>query len=442
MVKNKRDRWSSSSSEDEDDDIKTTKTKNQTRATRQRGVRQERQSSSEKPKTTPLIQAVAATATIITGDDTTKATLSSDAAPLHLRTHDGSSSRPSSLPLHNPLLHGCRSVYDTYDRISRVSEGTYGVVWKARDLATNDIVALKQIKFNVLTDDEQRMASSTQNKEGFPLVALREVNVLLSLSHESIVSVREMVVGDGLDKVFMVMEFFEFDLKDGIDRFDGALAQSELKGILQQVLSAVDYMHAKWYLHRDIKTSNILVHRSDGRIALADFGLARRYQDPPQALTQLVVTLWYRAPELLFGECRYGPPVDMWSVGCTFGELIRREAIMPGQGELDQIDQIFSMVGVPTPESWPSFENLPNAGLFRWKPRLQKDLLLPKLFPIASPTSGGSKQAFLDANGYDLLQRMLTCDPGQRITAKQALEHAYFTQGVQPTMPHFFSASE
>lgn len=407
----KRDRWSSSSEDDEDDDDKKTKKKQSQSAPQ--GGGQQKQQSPAKAKT-PLLQTAAT-------DDT--------ASGGGLR---GVSSA-SSLPFHNPLLQGCRSVYETYDRISRVSEGTYGVVWKARDLATNDIVALKQIKFNV----DERVAST--QKEGFPLVALREVNVLLSLSHESIVSVREMVVGDGMDKVFMVMEFFEFDLKDGIDRFDGALAQSELKGILQQVLSAVEYMHSKWYLHRDIKTSNILVHRS-GRIALADFGLARRYQEPPQALTQLVVTLWYRAPELLFGECRYGPPVDMWSVGCTFGELIRREPVMPGQGELDQIDQIFSMVGVPTKETWPTFEDLPNAGLFRWKPRLQKDLLLPKQFPIASPMSG--KQAFLDANGYDLLQRLLTCDPAQRITAKQALEHAYFTQGVQPTMPHFFSASE
>jgi len=334
---------------------------------------------------------------------------------------------PSSLPRHNPLLQGCRSVYDSYDRISRVSEGTYGVVWKAKDFATDEIVALKQIKFDV-----------NANKEGFPVTALREINVLLALSHESIVSVREMVVGDAIDKVFMVMEFFEFDLKVGIDRFDGALAQSELKGIMQQILSAAQHMHSKWYLHRDLKTSNILVHRT-GRIALADFGLARRFQDPPRALTQLVVTLWYRAPELLFGESHYGPAIDMWSIGCIFGELICKDAVMQGQGELDQIDQIFSLVGVPDEMTWPSFEKLPNAGMFRWKPRKEEELLLPKKFPIAAPVS--ANQAFLDGNGYNLLSQLLTLDPAKRITAAVALAHPYFSQGVAPKIPRFFSAS-
>jgi cell division cycle 2-like len=336
-------------------------------------------------------------------------------------------SRSQSLPLHNPLLQGCRSVYDTYDRMARVNEGTYGIVWKAKDLATDEVVALKQIKFDV-----------NDSKEGFPVTALREINVLLALSHESIVSVKEMVVGAAMDKVFMVMELFEFDLKDGIQRFDGALAQSELKGIMQQILSAAHHMHSKWYLHRDLKTSNILVHRT-GRIALADFGLARRFQDPLRPLTQLVVTLWYRAPELLFGESRYGPAVDMWSVGCIFGELICKEAVMQGQGELDQIDQIFALVGVPNEETWPSFEELPNAGMFRWKPRRQEDLLLPRKFPIASPVS--ANQAFLDTNGYNLLSKLLTLDPGKRISAQGCLDHPYFCHGVAPTTPRFFSAS-
>jgi cell division cycle 2-like protein len=333
----------------------------------------------------------------------------------------------SLLPHHNPLLQGCRSVYDTYDRIARVSEGAYGVVWKARDLATDEIVALKQIKFDAAV-----------SKEGFPVTALREISVLLALSHESIVTVKEMVVGDAMDKAFMVMEFFEFDLKDGILKFDGALAQSELKGIMQQILAGTQHMHAKWFLHRDLKTSNILVHKS-GRIALADFGLARRYQDPPRAMTQLVVTLWYRAPELLFGEACYGPAVDMWSIGCIFGELITKDAIMPGQGELDQIDQIFSLVGVPNESNWPSFGKLPNAGLFRWKAKKEQDLLLRKKFPVASPVS--ANQAFLDGNGYDLLEKLLTLDPAMRLSASQALEHPYFDQGVTPQTPRFFSAS-
>lgn len=336
-----------------------------------------------------------------------------------------SSSKPSQqqlLPLHNPLIQGCRSVYDTYDRIGHVSEGTYGIVWKARDLATDEIVALKQIKFAV-----------DVRKEGFPVTALREINVLLALSHENIVSVREMVVGGSVEQVYMVMEFFEFDLKQGLDRYEGALSQGELKGILQQILRGLSHMHASWYLHRDLKTSNILVHRS-GRVALADYGLARRYEDPLQHLTVPVVTLWYRSPELLLGETRYGPAVDVWATGCIFGELIAKDCILQGEGEIDQLDQIFSLLGAPSEENWPDHKKLPHSGILRWKG--SKDSTLSERFPVARPVS--SQQAFLDAHGFAMLEAMLQLDPSQRISAAQALEHAYFREGVSPTVPRFF----
>lgn len=385
--------------------------------------------------------------------------------PQSSQSHDDDSVT-LSFPLHNPLLQGCRSVYDTYERIERVSEGTYGVVWKTRDLATGTLTALKQIKFHAATDSYAAVTSNNVWKEGFPVTALREISVLLALQHEAIVSVKEMVVGDAPDKVFMVMEFFECDLKDALRKSSagGPLAQSELKGILQQILTGTAYMHDKWYFHRDLKPSNILVKMSctlpaasssGGRIALADFGLARRYQDPAVNMTLPVVTLWYRAPELLFGESRYGPAIDMWSIGCIMGELIRSgcgnvntdnedydddcNAILKGQGEVDQIDQIFSLVGVPNETVWPSFQQLPNAGLLRWKAIPDTDILLRKKFPIASSTS--SHQTFLDANGYRLLQQLLTLDPSQRITAAQALSHAYFTQGVAPQIPRFFAST-
>ena len=329
-------------------------------------------------------------------------------------------------PRHNPLTLGCRSVYDVYERLARVSEGTYGVVWKARDLATKEIVALKQIKFDF----------EMQKNQGFPVTALREINVLLALSHESIVSVKEMVVGTGNDKVFMVMEYYELDLQAAMKekrRYPNVLRQAELKGIMKQILGGASHMHNLWFLHRDLKPSNLLVHRS-GRVALGDFGLARRYEDPPRALTQLVVTLWYRAPELLFGEARYGPAIDVWSLGCIFGELICQEAIMQGQGELDQVDKIFSMVGAPTDDNWPAFSKLPCAGMFRWKN--PSEIELPKRFPINAPPH--FRQTFLDGNGFDLLSKMLALDPVRRITAEQALAHPYFTTGVKAELPVFF----
>lgn len=447
----KRDRWASSSEEDEKEQAPVAKKK-----------AEKKKQALETPKTDASISA--------------------------------RNNKKPHFPLHNPLLQGCRSVYDTYERLERISEGTYGVVWKARDFATNEIVALKQIKFHATTSEASSYTTTNATwKEGFPVTALREINVLMALSqHENIVSVREMVVGsinksnnNGImDKVFMVMEFLDCDLKDALRRgaSSGPLAQSELKGILQQILAGTQYMHSKWHLHRDLKPSNILVKMSTtdssaksggGRIALADFGLARKYQDPAVAMTLPVVTLWYRAPELLFGQARYGPAVDMWSIGCIMGELIQSggssssisamqkiqqihtnghnddedeeedcNAIMKGQGELDQINQIFSFVGTPNETTWPDFDKLPNSGLLRWKTVPDADILLPKQFRAAGVVATtSSTQTFLDSNGYNLLKQMLMLDPAQRITADQAVAHPYFTEGVAPQLPHFFTST-
>lgn len=337
------------------------------------------------------------------------------------RGSDELSSITARLPKHNPLLSGCRSVYSCYERLARLDEGTYGVVWKARDTATDETVALKQIKFD-----------QVMTKEGFPMTALREISVLLDLSHECIVTVREMVVGDAFDKVFMVMEFMEMDLQEAIKRSGHApFPQSELKNMMFQVLSAMNHIHEKWYVHRDMKTSNILVHQS-GKIALCDFGLARKYQMPLKALTQMVITLWYRPPELLFGEHIYGPEVDMWSIGCIFGELLKKEAMLQGRGELDQLDKIFKLLGTPNDESWPGFRSLPNARTFRWKPRDGSQL--GKVFPVNTFTGG---QTYLDSNGLDLLAKLLTLNPRKRITAADALEHSYFKEGVEKQVPRF-----
>ena len=255
-----------------------------------------------------------------------------------------SSLSSSSYRTHNSLLQGCRSIYTSYERLSHLDEGSYGVVWKAKCLKTNDVVAIKQIKFdNELT------------KDGFPISALREISVLLSLSHTNIIPVYEMVIGSTPDKVFMVMECMECDLQTAMttrhqssqsnsqsqqqqqQQQQQPFAQSEIKCMMHQLLLAVSHVHNHWYMHRDVKTSNILIHNS-GRLALCDFGLARKYVLPintNKAMTSMVVTLWYRSIELLFGEVFYGPEVDIWSVGCVFGELLCKDAILKGNGELD-----------------------------------------------------------------------------------------------------------
>ena len=169
--------------------------------------------------------------------------------------------------VHNPLLDGCRSVYDTYERIEKISEGTYGIVWKARDLTAScssssgggggggadkernkeeeeEIVALKQIKFD----------SNVENQQGFPVTALREINVLMELfGHRNLVSVKEMVVGSNMrHQIYMVMEYFDLDLCQAMSKrvYPNVLRQGELKGVLQQILQGMSYMHSKYYMHR------------------------------------------------------------------------------------------------------------------------------------------------------------------------------------------------
>lgn len=122
------------------------------------------------------------------------------------------------------------------------------------------------------------------------------------------------------------------------------------------------------------------------------------------------------------------------SIGCIFGELITKEAMIQGQGELDQTDKIFRLVGAPTEENWPGFSKLPNTSIFRWKKGKEKPLL-PLKYPVNSPSGG---QSFLDNNGFDLLSKLLTLDPERRISAEEALRHAYFHEGVPRQTPHFF----
>jgi cell division cycle 2-like len=427
----KRDRWASSSDEDE-------------------AVVPRNKKAVDGKKNKKSTQAVAAAAAVT-------AVATASASPL-LVVHHHHQERPPCLR-HNPLLHGCRSVYDTYEQIQRLNEGAYGVVWKARDLATGEICALKQIKFHAELEHSSSMNPRQLWKEGFPVTALREISVLLALSHENVVSVKEMVIGDGMDKVYMVMELFDCDLKDALrlaaSAGGGPLSQSNLKGILQQILTGLAHVHAKQYLHRDMKPSNLLVQRKTGRIALADFGLARRYYDPATvSMTLPVVTLWYRAPELLFGEAKYGPSIDIWSVGCIFGELIQSggnyssvedddddnedegNAIMKGRGEIDQIDQIFSLLGGPTEANWPLFASLPNASLLRWKSADE-----PQFHKVFRSSIASSQASFLDGNGLDLLHSMLRLNPRHRITAQAALDHVYFQEGVKPSIPHYFTAA-
>ncbi|KAJ6977680.1 hypothetical protein NC653_029547 [Populus alba x Populus x berolinensis] len=309
------------------------------------------------------------------------------------------------------MLEGCRSVFE-YERLNEINEGTYGKVYKARDKKTGEFVALKKVKMNVGRD-------KYLEEYGFPLTSLREINILMSFDHPSIVRVKEVVMGD-LDSVFMVMEYMEHDLKGLMQAMKQPFSTSEVKCLMLQLLEGVKYLHDNWVLHRDLKTSNLLFN-NQGELKVCDFGMSRQYGSPLKPYTSLVVTLWYRAPELLLGAKKYSTAVDMWSVGCIMAEMLTKEPLFTGKGEIDQLDKIFKTLGTPNETIWPGLSKLPGAKAnFVKQPYNQ----LRKKFPF-TPFTGSP---VLSDSGFDLLNSLLTYDPEKRITADDALNHPWFNE--------------
>ncbi|KAK8844695.1 hypothetical protein IAR55_006544 [Kwoniella newhampshirensis] len=312
---------------------------------------------------------------------------------------------------HPPLI-SCRSVYN-YTRLNHIEEGTYGVVFRARCNETGQIYALKKLKLD-------------EEKQGFPITSLREVMALMvSGDHENVVGIKEIVVGDTLNQIFIVMPFIEHDLKTLLADMPHPFLQSEVKTIMLQLLSAVAHCHSNWILHRDLKTSNLLMNNR-GQIKVADFGLARKFGDPLGEMTQLVVTLWYRSPELLLGAKEYSTAVDMWSIGCIFAELMQGEPLFPGRGEIDQINRIYQLLGRPNDELWPGYSSLP---------------LVQKLNPVG-PMFSTLRQKFrhLSYEGHNLLSALLCYDPDRRLSAEEAGKHLYFDESPLPKHPDLFAS--
>ncbi|KAJ1410612.1 Serine/threonine-protein kinase, active site [Sesbania bispinosa] len=340
--------------------------------------------------------------------------------PSYTDSEDGDDSSETPEPPAPPhrvvnMLQGCRSV-DEFERLNKIDEGTYGVVYRARDKKTGEIVALKKVKME-------------KEKEGFPLTSLREINILLSFHHPSVVDVKEVVVGSNLDSIFMVMEYMEHDLKGLMESMKQPFSQSEVKCLMLQLLEGVKYLHDNWVLHRDLKTSNLLLNNR-GELKICDFGLARQYGSPLKPYTQLVVTLWYRAPELLLGTKQYSTAIDMWSLGCIMAELLSKEPLFNGKTEFDQLDKIFRILGTPNETIWPGFSELPRVKVNFVKHQYN---LLRKKFPATSFTGS----PVLSDSGFDLLNKLLTYDPEKRITAEDALNHEWFREVPLPKSKEF-----
>ncbi|CAD5115197.1 DgyrCDS4191 [Dimorphilus gyrociliatus] len=218
-------------------------------------------------------------------------------------------------------------IIDDYTKIEKIGEGTYGVVYKAKHKHTNEIVALKKIRLE-------------NEDEGVPSTAIREISLLKELQHPNIVCLQDVLMEE--NKIYLVFEYLTMDLKKYMDALPkGELLPPDLvQSYLYQILDGVLFCHERRVLHRDLKPQNLLIDKN-GAIKLADFGLARAFGVPVRVYTHEVVTLWYRAPEVLLGSARYSTPVDMWSIGCIFAEMSNRKPLFQGDSEIDQILRIF-----------------------------------------------------------------------------------------------------
>ncbi|QLQ78614.1 hypothetical protein HG537_0A08610 [Torulaspora globosa] len=327
-------------------------------------------------------------------------------------------------------VYGCTKFSGHYKEEKKLGQGTFGEVYKGTHLETQRQVAMKKIIINV-------------EKDLFPITAQREITILRRLNHKNVIKLIEVVYdhspsnGDyseqqhtSLSKSFyMILPYMVSDLSGILHNPRINLELSDIKNMMLQLLEGINYIHCQKYMHRDIKAANILIDHN-GVLKLADFGLARIYYGAPPNLrfpggagsgakyTSVVVTRWYRAPELVLGDKTYTTAVDIWGVGCVFAEFFEKKPILQGSSDIDQGHVIFKLLGTPNEADWPLARYLPGAELTRTK------------YPGNLKERFGS---FLSDLGLDFLRKLLALDPYKRLTAMSAVRHPFFKEDPLPS---------
>lgn len=320
-----------------------------------------------------------------------------------------------------------------WQHISHLGQGTYGEVFAARNKITNELCALKRLALG------PRFI-----REGFSLMSIREIQILMDCKHQNIIDLKEVIIehcendmADEFDatgetclgpfETFLVLEHFDTDLRELIRSKDNCLDMQDIPHIIFQVASALDYLHTRWYMHRDVKPANILYNFKDRRVVLCDFGMARKLRQPDgRAYTAECITLHFRAPEMLFGSRDYGPPVDIWSLGCVFAELIVGEPFFYGEDWMEQVKFVTGVIGRPGEQTFPQISRLASQArdLMASAPVLSKqDQRASLVRSFANKAALMNKTPpQLSTSCLELISGLLEMNPAERLTAMQTCE--------------------
>ncbi|KAF9684939.1 hypothetical protein SADUNF_Sadunf03G0002500 [Salix dunnii] len=296
---------------------------------------------------------------------------------------------------------------DSFEKLDKIGQGTYSSVYKARDLETNKMVALKKVRFANMDPESVRFMA-------------REIILLRRLDHPNVMKLEGVIASRMSGSLYLIFEYMEHDLAGLLASPGIKFSEAQIKCYMQQLLHGLEHCHNRGILHRDIKGSNLLID-SNGNLKIADFGLATFFSSPQkQPLTSRVVTLWYRPPELLLGSTEYGVSVDLWSTGCILAELFVGKHIMPGRTEVEQLHKIFKLCGSPSDEYWKR-SKLPHATIF--KPQ--------------HPYKRCVTETFKDfpSSALALLDVLLAVEPEARGTALSALDSEFFMTKPLPCDP-------
>lgn len=302
-----------------------------------------------------------------------------------------------------------------FEIISKIGQGGYGIVYKACEISTKDIVAIKQVK------------KASSNREGFPIAALREIILLKDLKGSpNIIDLRNVLTYELDRNVYIIYNYSEYDMNTLIYQ-KTPMNFRQVKSYFKQMITGLLSLHSNSYIHRDIKPSNFLIS-SDNLVTLIDFGLTRKVHGANTKITRrytdFIGTYSYRAPEIILGATNYGPEIDIWSLGCTLYEMITCQNLFDGcNTEADIANSIIEIFGFPSDKEWPEFYNLPTTSLFL-KSKGRSSITTNQFFERKIPDEFKPMKT--------ILLKMLQLNPKNRISLLDALNDPFFSDAELP----------